>query len=258
MRESVNPVANGRFEAEREFLRELRQYPSPGAGVMERVARVALEKSVSLVHAAHSCGVLESYADSIKDGSRTLDRVPLSVLVKIANFLTLEPFALLVEAGFLRQGDFVSDGKRAPLEPYGSDWREWLQTTWAKEIRQLVDDFGVQAEAEPVNSGQQKELVGDSDVGAAQKSTAEKWTGEYLREWLIHTCQAREDSLLAMGQEIGLHVPELGQFLHNTIEPESYSRPQYQRFAGYLGMPVVCVFAAVDLLVTDERRVVSV
>lgn len=258
MLETTKLAAKCRFGAEYEFLRDLQEYPSSGMGVMQRVADAALAKGISLTRAAHACGVLEHYAAGIKDGTRTLDSVPLSVLVRIADFLTIEPFALLVASGHLRQGDFEPSGERPPIEPYATDWHEWLQADWVLEIGQLVADFGMRLKTSHVVIGLENGPVNGKSVLAKKQSTAGRDPGDYLREWLLDTCKARDDSLPSMGKEIGLHIPALGQFLCNTIEPGQYSRAQYERFANYLGVPVVCVLAAVDLLVTDERKVVSV
>ena len=258
MLEKAKSAAKCRFRAEREFLCDLQDYPSPGMRVMQRVADAALAKGLSLARAAHVCGVLEHYTADIRNGSRTLDGIPLSVLVKIARFLDIEPFALLVASGHLRQGDFEPSGKRPPIEPYATDWHEWLQAAWVLEIGQLVADFGMRLNTSHVVIGLENEPVDGKPVPATKQSTAERGSGDYLREWLLDTCQARNESLPSMVKELGLHLVALGQFLCNTIEPGRYSRAQYERFANYLGVPVVCVLAAVDLLVFDERKVVSV
>ena len=59
MLEKAKSAAKCRFSAEREFLCDLQDYPSPGMRVMQRVADAALAKGLSLARAAHVCGVLE-------------------------------------------------------------------------------------------------------------------------------------------------------------------------------------------------------
>lgn len=231
------------------FLENLQGYAYPGAGLVAEMVQSGISKK----EFSRICGVNIQYLESIWEGTISLDEVPMDVLRRFASALKFEPFALLIAAGYLRHCDFYAQGNKEPIQPFEAEWQEWLKSSYAQEIEGFARDFGLCDDSESVEILETvfdfpREQEASKNVVLLPMPPGGNLTGNYLQDWLMLTCRSRRISPLVMGYEINMPFPELGLFLRGEARTEQYSRGQLQRIARFLGMPLVAVLAALDLL----------
>ena len=107
------------------FLENLQGYAYPGAGLVAEMVQTGISKK----EFSRICGVNIQYLESIWEGTISLDEVPIDVLRRIASVLKVEPFALMIAAGYLRHCDFYAQGNKEPIQPFEAEWQEWLKSS---------------------------------------------------------------------------------------------------------------------------------
>lgn len=237
------------------FLGNLQGYAYPGACLVAEMVQSGISKK----EFSKIFGVNVQYLDSIWEGSISLDEVPIDVLRRIASALKIEPIALLIAAGYLRYCDFFAQGNKVAIQPFQSEWQEWLKSSYALRIEAFARDFGLPDDSESIEILETVfDFPGDTEkhgnVVHLPMPPGGNMTGNYLQDWLMLTCRSRRISPLVMGYEINMHFPELGIFLRGDAKTGQYSRGQLQRIARFLGMPLVTVLATLDLLDPGENQ----